>query len=252
MQNVHVKFWQDLLHYCLPWGHWSTVATAYKKVTMITSTHILTLLSLRWKGLRFLLSWINKLNHNFFYRQFFHLFAPRETTWPCFCPISPWVHAKMAGIVNKVYCRIEKIKQKQQNPSDIAPLSTLAGGLVTDVSYSAVGTLYITALTRWQLYWLVQLVKRGGISWGTVKASEFIGKRKSQFTSSIDICVTECKWVDGWYQDKVYSTPPNHFSPPGHAWLTLPSIFIFLHLGACLQAREKGNQIHPSLVEGCH
>ena len=70
----------------------------------------------------------------------------------------------MAGIVNKVYCRIEKIKQKQQNPRDIAPLSTLAGGLVTDVSYSAVGTLYITALTRWQLYWLVQLVKRGGIS----------------------------------------------------------------------------------------
>ena len=114
----------------------------------------------------------------------------------------------MAGIVNKVYCRIEKIKQKQQNPRDITPLSTLAGGLVTDVSYSAVGTLYITALTRWQLYWLVQLVKRGGISWGTVRASEFIGKRKSQFTSSIDICVTECKWVDGWYKDKVYSNPP--------------------------------------------
>ena len=123
-----------------------------------------------------------------------------------------------------------------------------------DVSYSAVGTLYITALTRWQLYWLVQLVKRGGISWGTVRASEFIGKRKSQFTSSIDICVTECKWVDGWYQDKVYSTPPppNHFSPPGHAWITLSSIFIFLHLGACLQAREKGKKIQPSLVQGCH
>ena len=48
-----------------------------------------------------------------------------------------------------------------------------------------------------------------------VRASEFIGKRKSQFTSSIDICVTECKWVDGWYQDKVYSNPP----PP-------PTIFL--------------------------
>ena len=223
---------------------------------MITSTHNnLPLSSLRWKGLHFLLSWINKLNHNFFYWQFFfHLLAPWETMWPCFYPISPWVRAKMAGIVNKVYCRIEKKKQKQQYPRDIAPLSTLAGGLVTDVSYSAVGTLYITALTRWQPYWLVQLVKRGEISWGMVRASEFIGKRKSQFTSSIDICVTECKWVDGWYQDKVYSTPPppNHFSPPGHAWLTLSSIFIFVHLGACLQAREKGNQIHPSLVEGCH
>ena len=34
----------------------STVATAYNKVTMITSTHILTLSSLRWNGLHFLFS----------------------------------------------------------------------------------------------------------------------------------------------------------------------------------------------------
>ena len=56
----------------------------------------------------------------------------------------------MVGIVNKVYCRIEKKnqKQKQQYPRDIAPLSTLAGGLVMDVSFTAVGILYITALTR--------------------------------------------------------------------------------------------------------
>ena len=58
----------------------------------------------------------------------------------------------------------------------------------------------------------------------------------------------------GWWvvSRRVYSTPPNHFSPPGHAWLTLWSIFIFVHLGACLQAREKGKKIHPSLVQGCH
>ena len=61
----------------------SKVATAYKKVTMITSTHILTLSSLRWKGLHFLLSWINKLNRGFFHWHFFHLFASWETTWYC-------------------------------------------------------------------------------------------------------------------------------------------------------------------------
>ena len=46
--------------------------------------------------------------------------------------------------------------------------------------------------------------------------------------------------------------PPQPFSPPGHAWLTLSSIFIFVHLGAGLQAREKGKKIHPSLVQDCH
>ena len=56
----------------------STVAPAYKKVTMITSTHILTLSSLRWTGLHFLLSWINKLNHNFFYWQFFFTCLPPQ------------------------------------------------------------------------------------------------------------------------------------------------------------------------------
>ena len=66
----------------------SKVATAYKKVTMITSTHILTLSSLRWKGLHFLLSWINKLNRGFFHWHFFHLFASWETSWYCSYPIS--------------------------------------------------------------------------------------------------------------------------------------------------------------------
>ena len=57
----------------------------------------------------------------------------------------------------------------------------------------------------------------------------------------------------GGIKTKSTATPhPNHFSPSGHALLTLSSIFIFLHLGACLQAREKGKKIHPSLVQGCH
>ena len=56
----------------------SKVATAYKKVTMITSTHILTLSSLRWKGLHFLLSWINKLNRGFFHWHFFTCLPPEK------------------------------------------------------------------------------------------------------------------------------------------------------------------------------
>ena len=56
----------------------STVATAYNKVTMITSTHILTLSSLRWNGLHFLLSRINKLNRDFFYCQCFSLVCSPE------------------------------------------------------------------------------------------------------------------------------------------------------------------------------
>ena len=80
-----------------------TVATAYCKVTMITSTHILTLSSLRWKGLHYLLSRINKFNRDFFHWQCFSLVCPLKTTWNRFYPISPQTRAKMAGIVNKVY-----------------------------------------------------------------------------------------------------------------------------------------------------
>ena len=54
----------------------STVGTTYKKVTIITSTHILTLSYLRWKGLHFLLSRINKLNRDFFHWQFYSLVCP--------------------------------------------------------------------------------------------------------------------------------------------------------------------------------
>ena len=32
------------------------------------------------------------------------LFAPWETTWHRFYPISPWAREKMLGILNKVYC----------------------------------------------------------------------------------------------------------------------------------------------------
>ena len=54
----------------------STIATAHKDETMLTSTHILTLSSLRWKGLHFLLSRINKLNRDFFHWQLFSLVCP--------------------------------------------------------------------------------------------------------------------------------------------------------------------------------
>ena len=49
---------------------------ALKKVTMITSPHTLTLSSLRWKGLHFVLSRINKLNRDFFHWRFFSLVCP--------------------------------------------------------------------------------------------------------------------------------------------------------------------------------
>ena len=35
---------------------------------------------------------------------FYHLLAPWETTWHCFCPVSASARAKMAGIVSKVNC----------------------------------------------------------------------------------------------------------------------------------------------------
>ena len=72
-----------------------TVATAYKKVTMITSTHILTLSSSRWKGLHFLLSRINKLNRDFFHWQCFSLVCPLRNHVTRFYLISPWARAKM-------------------------------------------------------------------------------------------------------------------------------------------------------------
>ena len=56
----------------------STVPTVYKKGTMITSTHVLTLSYWRWKGLYFLLSRINKLNLDFFQWQFFFTCLPPE------------------------------------------------------------------------------------------------------------------------------------------------------------------------------
>ena len=137
------------------------------------------------------------------------------------------------------------------------------------------------------LYWLVQLVKRGGISWGEglriyrEKEVPSVAKKKISELSKPSITwgrkngggggggvcrlcfdsphplifvLQDASGLMGGIKTKSTATPPppNHFSPPGHAWLTLSSIFIFLHLGACLQAREKGKQIHPSLVQGCH
>ena len=67
----------------------SKVATAYKKVTMITSTHILTLSSLRWKGLHFLLSRITNSTPISSIGIFITvLFASWETTWYFSYPIS--------------------------------------------------------------------------------------------------------------------------------------------------------------------
>ena len=37
------------------------------------------------------------------FSKYYHLFAPRHTTWHCCYPIDPKVRTKMAGIVNKVY-----------------------------------------------------------------------------------------------------------------------------------------------------
>ena len=82
--HSHAKWTHGVLARLLFAMKTSTVATVYKKVTMITSTHILTLSSLRWKDLYFLLSRINNLYRDFFHWQFFHLFAPWETTWHCF------------------------------------------------------------------------------------------------------------------------------------------------------------------------
>ena len=44
-------------------------------------------------------------------------FAPWNTTWHCFYPINPKVRAKMADIVNKVYCAIKKKQQNGEAPN---------------------------------------------------------------------------------------------------------------------------------------
>ena len=73
----------------------STVPSASRKETMITFTRYnLPLSSLRWNSTA--ISYIGK---------FYLLFASWETTWHCPYPISPKARAKMAGTVNKVYCR---------------------------------------------------------------------------------------------------------------------------------------------------
>ena len=65
----------------------STVASASKTVTMMTSTHNLPLSSLRWKVLNFLLSRIDKPNHYFLHLQIFSLICPLSKTGNCFYPI---------------------------------------------------------------------------------------------------------------------------------------------------------------------
>ena len=72
------------------------VATAYKKVTMISSTHIWTLSSLRRKGLHFLLSRINKLNCDFF-----HVCPLKKPRYIAAIPSVLNRVQKMVGIVNK-------------------------------------------------------------------------------------------------------------------------------------------------------
>ena len=75
LQNVQFEFRWVLRHYFLLWGHLRVTNTS-KKVTMITSTHYLSLSSLRWKVLHFLLPRMNKLDRNFLNWQFFSFFGP--------------------------------------------------------------------------------------------------------------------------------------------------------------------------------
>ena len=103
----------------------SKVATAYKKVTMITSTHILTLSSLRWKGLHFLLCGINKLNLDYFHWHFFYLFSPLSVR---FMQIyNQWIET---GIVPNTL-KVSQVTPVYKNgdatdPANYRPISTLS------------------------------------------------------------------------------------------------------------------------------
>ena len=86
----------------------STVATASKKATMITFTHILTLSFLRWKGLHFLLSIINKLNCDFFHWQFFHLLPPEKPRDIAFIPsVLECVQRWRVSLIRSINARVQ-------------------------------------------------------------------------------------------------------------------------------------------------
>ena len=85
----------------------SSVATALKKITMITSTHNLPLSPLIQKFIHFLLSKINKLHCDFLYWKNLSLVCPLRNHAHdiTFLPHqSLKASAKMAVMVNKVYC----------------------------------------------------------------------------------------------------------------------------------------------------
>ena len=119
-----------------------TVVIPSKKVTMITSNRNLSLVSsLRRKVLHFLLSSINKLDRDSCIDGFYHLFAPWETTWHCFYPISPrverwWVLRKWclsrdttptAKTNNKLYLQVQSQAAHPQNARSIKKKSKAMG-----------------------------------------------------------------------------------------------------------------------------
>ena len=84
---------------------------------MIPSTHILTLSSLRWKGLHFLFCRINKLNLDFFHSHFFNLFAPL-------------INSIETGIVPNIL-KVSQVAPVYKNgdatdPANYRPVSTLS------------------------------------------------------------------------------------------------------------------------------
>ena len=71
-------------------------------------------------------------------------------------------------------------------------------------------------------------------------------------TDPLTFVLQDASGLMGGIKTKSTATPhPNHFSPPGHAWLTLSSIFIFLYLGTDLFAGwSKGKENTPFLGTG--
>ena len=75
-QNVKFDFNKITCHYCLLWGHLQSLLHASKEVTMVLFTNNLPLSPLRWKVLYFLVSRINKLDHDLLQRQTFFICLP--------------------------------------------------------------------------------------------------------------------------------------------------------------------------------
>ena len=83
--TLQVSTWFMSLSFAvMTWLYWLKKSNKI----MNTSTHNICQSSSRWKLLHLQLSRINKLGCDFLHWQVFHLFAPRETMWHCFYPIT--------------------------------------------------------------------------------------------------------------------------------------------------------------------